>query len=314
MITPGPVLIAGVGPSGGSVIAPLIRLNEDGVPISTVGLVVGSFNYIFNGAEARWDRQESGDATIDGMVPSSLGNTLVISQNYGWNPFTNVFDRLHAYGNDEDSFPVESEGNLSVNSVGFGFNGFAFDRLWSVASNADAIPVQATGQQSIISQSVGFNGVTFDRIWAIGSNTDAVPSQATGQQSVVAQLYGYNGASFDRVRVANVYNTVVATAAGSTTVWTPAAGKKFRLMGYTISIAGTASATGVQVIKLEDGATVIKNHLATVDITTPVGDSQIGADLGQGQLSAVANNVLNINLSEAMATGGVAVNVWGTEE
>jgi hypothetical protein len=150
------------------------------------------------------------------------------------------------------------------------------------------------------------------------STQDGLAPQSVGNQVVIAQLFGWNGASFDRIRVANVFKTVVATAAGSTVVWTPTAGKSFRLMGYTISVAGTLAATGVQALQFLDGATAIKNYFADV-IQTPTvsisgGDTQIGADLGQGQLSAAVNNVLSISLGSAMVTGGVAVNAWGTEE
>lgn len=166
----------------------------------------------------------------------------------------------------------------------------------------------------------GYNPVStnFDRVQVQPNNSDAIATETTGNLASESFLYGYNGSTFDRVRVANIFHTVVATAAGNTAVWTPTAGKKFRLMGYTISAAGTLAATGVNTLQLRDGGTVIKTHLANM-IQTPTvsisgGDTQIGADLGQGQLSATANNVLNVNLSTAMATGGVAVNVWGTEE
>jgi hypothetical protein len=126
---------------------------------------------------------------------------------------------------------------------------------------------------------------------------------------------GYDGTAWDRIRVASVFKNIVATAAGNTAVWTPAAGTKFRLMGYTISVAGILAATAVQTIQLRDGATtVIDRRAATVTATTPTGDSQLAADFGQGQLSALANNVLNINLGSAMTGGGVYVNAWGTEE
>lgn len=128
----------------------------------------------------------------------------------------------------------------------------------------------------------------------------------------------WNGTQYDRMREATVYHTAFVTASGTTAVWTPTAGTSFRLMGYSIDIAGTAAATGVQHIELLDSATVIKNHLATVlqtfAPTTALQGVTISVDLGQGQLSAAPDNVLNVNLSEAMASGGVAVNVWGTEE
>lgn len=169
---------------------------------------------------------------------------------------------------------------------------------------------------NIVSQSSG--NVFWEQQVNGPATADALVPNATGNARDIAQLFGFNGTTFDRVRIANVFHSVIATAAGSTAVWTPTAGKRFRLMGYTISVAGTLAATGVQTIKLEDSATVIKNHLANV-IETPSasisgGDTQIGVDLGQGELSATVNNVLNINLSTAMATGGVAINVWGTEE
>jgi hypothetical protein len=185
--------------------------------------------------------------------------------------------------------------------------------------NTDTVPATDFGVTTA-GMGYSFNATTgfWERIESASAAADALVPATVGNQLVIAQLFGYNGATFDRIRVANIFHTVLATLVGSTAVWTPTAGKKFRLMGYTISVAGTLAATGVQVLKLEDAAVVIKTHLANV-IETPTvsisgGDTQIGADLGQGQLSAAVNNVLNINLGTAMATGGVAVNVWGTEE
>lgn len=281
MITPKPVLLAGVSPSGPVITAPFIEMNSDAESPDQIGLLVASFQYAFNGDF--WQRIESAPATADDLSPTINGNVLNISQLFGLNPVTGNFDRVQVQPNNADALVAEDTGNLASLAFSYGYNGATFDRLRSAGSNADTLAVEATGQQTII-----------------------------------AQEFGFNGTSFDRVRIANIFHTVVATAAGSTAVWTPTAGKRFRLMGYTISVAGTLAATGVQALKLEDAATVIKNHFANV-IETPSasvsgGDTQIGADLGQGQLSAAINNVLNINLGTAMATGGVAVNVWGTEE
>lgn len=150
------------------------------------------------------------------------------------------------------------------------------------------------------------------------STVDGFSGVNSGNLCVFSQSYAWNGASYDRVRIANVFHTALVTAAGTTAVWTPTAGTKFRLMGYSIDIAGTAAATGVQAIELLDGATVIKNHLAVVlqtfAATTAIQGVTISVNCGQGQLSAAANNVLNIHTSEAMVSGGVAINVWGTEE
>jgi hypothetical protein len=151
----------------------------------------------------------------------------------------------------------------------------------------------------------------------IENNADAEPATLNGFVTA-SFLYGFNGASWDRVRVANVFKTQTSNTAAAATVWTPAAGKKFRLMGYEISIAGTLAATGIQAITLLDGATTIKNHItaliqtttASIALITPVFDS----DMGQGYLSAAANNVLTMTMTNNLATGNCSINAWGTEE
>jgi len=159
------------------------------------------------------------------------------------------------------------------------------------------------------------NDGTWYQLLSGGSDVDGDTPTATQVLFVKSMNAGFNGSTWDRIRVANVFKNVVATAAGNTAVWTPTSGKKFRLMGYTISVSGIMAATGVQALQFRDGATtVIDRRAATVTATTPTGDSQLAADFGQGQLSALANNVLNVNLGTAMTGGGVYVNAWGTEE
>lgn len=146
------------------------------------------------------------------------------------------------------------------------------------------------------------------------ANADGQAPTSTGNLLAVAQNFAWNGASYDRVRVANVFKNTVQTATGPTTIWTPAGGKRIRLMGFTLSISGTLAALGTLTIQLLDVAAVIDTHFATVNSATPLGDTQIGVDLGQGQLLAAANDILRIQLSNAMLTGGVAIKAWGTEE
>jgi hypothetical protein len=203
-------------------------------------------------------------------------------------------------------------------------DGSLFVSIGDGTSNAEVItPVadnisEETESLATVGFNYGFNGESWDRLLATGNNGDNNTPDTLGVLQTNSFLYGFNGSTFDRIRIANISHTVIATAAGSTAVWTPTEGKKFRLMGYTIDVAGTLAATGVQSIQLQDSATTFKNHLADVIETTAVGDSgsttNIGADLGQGYLSTLANNVLNIVLSSEMVTGGVAINVWGTEE
>lgn len=147
-------------------------------------------------------------------------------------------------------------------------------------------------------------------------DTDGILATFPHAPGAVSFSMVFNGTTFDRERVANVFKTVAATASGNTAVWTPASGKKFRLMGWRLSVAGTLAAAGTQVIQLRDGTTtVIARAGANVVQTLPGNDTQIGEDYGKlGQLSATADNVLNINLGTAMATGAVYIDAWGTEE
>lgn len=181
-------------------------------------------------------------------------------------------------------------------------------------ANADGVLAASYGVTGI-SLTYGYDPTSgnWDRIQTLGNNADANAVSNTGQFATLSHDLGFNGSTWDRVRVANVFHSAVATAVGATAVWTPTVGKFFRLMGYTISVSGTLAAAGTQVLQLLDAAAIIKRHNATVQ-SVITGDTQIGADLGNGQLSAAVNNVLNINLGTAMATGSVAVNVWGTEE
>jgi len=142
-------------------------------------------------------------------------------------------------------------------------------------------------------------------------NADGESATLVGQPTATF-LYGFNGSTWDRVRIANTFKTLSATASGNTAVWTPGAGSKFRLMGFEITVVGTLSAAGIQVIELLDGATVIKNFLAYVG-TTGAAAQVFAEDMGQGYLSTTAANVLNINLGTAMSTGAVTINAWGTQ-
>lgn len=118
--------------------------------------------------------------------------------------------------------------------------------------------------------------------------------------------------------------SIAATATGNTAAWTPTAGKKFRLMRFQITAQGlAATATGVVTVSFQDNVTGIT--IGTYDVDVPAvagvvsGVQNISGgwiDLGNGFLSAAANNVLNFNISAAGAgtVGTYRVNVCGTEE
>lgn len=105
-----------------------------------------------------------------------------------------------------------------------------------------------------------------------------------------------------RPRAASVFKPIDAVAIGAeATIWTPAAGKRFRLMGAVL--AASAACT----VKLRDntGGTVIRELLLAA--STPL----VLPFEGNGSLSAAAGNVLTATSSAAANLTGY---VFGTEE
>lgn len=114
--------------------------------------------------------------------------------------------------------------------------------------------------------------------------------------------HGSNGLTVDVLRTATVFK-VVTLAAGTaeTTIWIPAAGKKFRLMGFLLTPGAATTLT----FKDNTGGTTIFAARGNTDqpITTP--------PFGNGILSATINNVLTVTRGTSATLDGV---VWGTEE
>ncbi len=130
-------------------------------------------------------------------------------------------------------------------------------------------------------------------------------------------MYGPDG---QRWRFPTVYRSGVVTAAGSTAVWTPAAGKRFVLLGYHLFLIGNSiqAAAGVITVNLQDAATLlglshsiyVPSAAANIFGGTPIATLEFPA----GITSAANNNALNVNLSAALTAGGVRSVVWGVEE
>lgn len=192
--------------------------------------------------------------------------------------------------------------------------------------NADGLPPVVAGLLNTHSYPSALNATTglYDRLRCGGNGVDGESPEATGVLDVDAYLTAYNGATFDRLRTPNVFKGNTFTAAGNNALWTPAAGKKFRLMKFRMVYLGNSAqaAAGALTALFYDGAAQIAG--------TAIGESSFvpaaalntsGAlfasqwvDLGNGILSSAANNVLNVNLSTAFTAGGLVVQVAGTEE
>lgn len=167
--------------------------------------------------------------------------------------------------------------------------------------------------------SITLSQVTADtELPAAATVADALTNPSAPQ--VAADGMAYNGVSWDRLRTPTTFKTVTATASGDTALWTPAAGKKFRLMRYIVHVTGGAAmASGGDLdIVLRDAASSLNlGHSLYVPASggTALGGFSSGwINLGNGPLSAAANNVLNVNLSAAITGGKVRVTCCGTEE
>lgn len=157
------------------------------------------------------------------------------------------------------------------------------------------------------------NGQT--RIVDTGSAGDGI------NYPLAVMMYGRNSTQIVRQRIVDTVKTASATASGNTAVWTPTAGKKFRLMRFRVMITANAATAGgaVVTVKFQDATTDIASatdvYVPGTAVTTGLGAfSSEWIDLGNGVLSAATNNVLNVNLSAALTSGNVRVLVAGIEE
>lgn len=109
----------------------------------------------------------------------------------------------------------------------------------------------------------------------------------------------------------------IATAVGLTALWTPAAGRRFRLLALDVFMSGAATlaAAGACQVDIRDGAatqlfswTPYVNNAVIVGTGSYISKTIVFAD--NGWLSAAVNNVLNISLGTALAAGVVAVSAW----
>ena len=90
--------------------------------------------------------------------------------------------------------------------------------------------------------------------------------------------------------------------ASEATIWTPASGKKFRLMGGVLALTGAAVNTTIK--DGSGGPTILTLPTLSLNGVVPF-------DLGQGILSAAVNNPLRAVGTALSVLNGA---VWGREE
>jgi len=170
----------------------------------------------------------------------------------------------------------------------------------------------------------GFNLVQLGTTALTGPGIDNV-DQAFGAslQRTLAEAMVFNGfaGTWERLRTPTIFKTSNVFAGGATTIWTPAAGKKFRLMGYRMSLPGDAACAAIQTLDLElrDGGAVITLRdavqvPAAAGATPSLYVSPWVLLPGNGYLSSAANNVLAVNLGFAFTVSALRVTAVGTEE
>lgn len=147
-------------------------------------------------------------------------------------------------------------------------------------------------------------------LWARDSTNEVavlVPADAISNANAgvagTSLTHRFNGSSWDRDRTPTVFKKIagVAVAAGTpVSVWTPAAGKKFRLMGWALSLSVAGA-----VILDDNGSEIIRTPAMAAGV------GLVSPPMGNGLLSAAANNPLKIDVT---AGGNVHGYVFGTEE
>lgn len=150
----------------------------------------------------------------------------------------------------------------------------------------------------------------------IGSQTVSPFNPSDGSATMPTQNRGafYNPSTglYETLKALTVIKPQIATAAGYTTVWTPTAGKKFRLLGYAVQVPSTATSAGGSDVNLADQGVNI-GQLCSIGATTGAFAYSVTLP-GAGYLSLAANNLLRLNLSAAFTAGGVIFTAWGCEE
>lgn len=111
--------------------------------------------------------------------------------------------------------------------------------------------------------------------------------------------------------------SVNVSNAGYTDIWTPAAGRKFRLMGWSFFLQSTAAWSSIaQYFHIRDNTTVLDTiWYNPVASTGPPGVLQETVMYPPpGILSATVNNKLRLYVNGAITTGQLWFRCWGCEE
>lgn len=126
---------------------------------------------------------------------------------------------------------------------------------------------------------------------------------------------------WSRQRTPTVFKRVTTAALGSTSIWLPGIGNKFRLLRYRITVGASAimaATTDLTIALLDNVLDIGQDYIVRIPaaaLASGVNYDTGWVDLGTfGILSAAINQTLNVNLSAALTGGLISVIVAGTEE
>jgi len=114
-----------------------------------------------------------------------------------------------------------------------------------------------------------------------------------------------------------IWKSIVATTVAATDIWTPALGKRIRLLGLCVIPSAGLLAAGAEAIS------IIEETLGTFGITVntylPIAASvgpqaPVNISLGDGYLFTLPDKKLQVTLSAAATAGGIGIIAWGREE
>lgn len=194
----------------------------------------------------------------------------------------------------------------STNAWDIAVGPFLYFRVRATAYTSGTAAVQVAGgfasyEPAVNAQIAAIVSPGSDGINALGTGN---PDGSAAARPLASAPWGFNGATWDRLRIPTVFkslNAVVITS--ETTIWTPGASKKFRLMGFCLA-QGVAT-----------GAVTLKDNTAgsTILIIPPntIGVTFVSPPMGNGILSAAQNNVLTATGASTETLTGY---VFGTEE
>jgi hypothetical protein len=181
---------------------------------------------------------------------------------------------------------------------------------------SSAAPIQARGSVTL----KDFQSSTFASVEILYSGAVSTTGGNAGLHTFAHLMLDNTTAGsqkWESQRTPTFWKWALCTTVAATAVWTPTAGKKFRLMGLTICPDAGLAAAGIQKISLLDSATDIGINFQTyLPIAASIAHQVpiVVVFPGNGFLSAAANNVLNCTLTSACTAGGISISVFGTEE